>query len=41
MDVILKNNPDGLPTVDLNAELFVDINENLFVSFIFFNTLLL
>lgn len=32
MQIDLKNNTNGRPTVDLNAELYTDISEELYVS---------
>lgn len=32
MTLNLKNNTNGMPTVDLNAELFIDIPNELYVS---------
>lgn len=32
MDVILKNNTGSIPSVDLTADLLVDLDDNLYVG---------
>lgn len=39
MVVILKNNTDSLPIVDLTADLLVDLEDNLYVSSYFVRAL--